>query len=68
MSLYKVIQVVGTSEVSWEDAAKNAINIARESLQDLRVAEVSRMDVKIEDGRMIFRTKIDLSFRYSAHD
>ncbi|MEQ8785950.1 MAG: dodecin family protein [Pirellulaceae bacterium] len=68
MSLYKVIQVVGTSEVSWEDAAKNAINTARQSINDLRIGEVTRMDVKIEDGKMIFRTKIDLSFRYTAGD
>jgi len=66
MSLYKVIQVVGTSEVSWEDAAKNAINTARQSITDLRIAEVTRMDVKIEDGKMVFRTKLDLSFRYAG--
>jgi flavin-binding protein dodecin len=64
MSLYKVIQLVGTSEVSWEHAAKNAIEIAGESLHDLRVGEVSRMDLKVEDGKIIYRTRIDLSFRY----
>lgn len=64
MSLYKVIQLVGTSEVSWEDAAKNAVEIAGQTLSDLRIAEVSRMDLKIENGKVIYRTRMDLSFRY----
>ncbi len=68
MSLYKVIQLVGISEVSWEDAAKNAIERAGETLNDLRIGEVSRMDVKVEDGKLVYRTRIDLSFRYSSVD
>ena len=63
MSFYKLIQVVGTSEVSWEDAATNAIEQASETLQDLRIGEVSRMDLKVEDGKIIYRTRLDLSFR-----
>ncbi len=64
MSLYKVIQLVGTSEVSWEDAARNAIEIAGQSLSDLRIGEVSRMDLKIENGKVMYRIRLDLSFRY----
>ena len=63
MSFYKVIQVVGTSEVSWDDAAKNAIQNASETQQDLRVGEVTRMDVKVEHGRIIYRARLDLSFK-----
>lgn len=64
MSLYKVIEVVGTSEVSWADAAKNAIETARKTVQDIRVGEVVRMDMKIEDDRIHFRTRLSLSFKY----
>ena len=66
-SVYKVIEVVGSSEVSWEDAAKRAVEAASKSLADLRVAEVVSQDLKIEDGNIIsFRTKLSLSFRF--HD
>ena len=64
MSMYKVIQVVGTSEVSWDDAAKHAIETASETLQDLRIGEVSKMDVEVENGRVIYRTRLELSFKY----
>lgn len=64
MSLYKVIEVVGTSEVSWEDAARHAVETALTSLHDLRVGEVKRMDLKIEAGKLIYRTRLDLSFKY----
>lgn len=63
MSFYKVIQVVGSSEVSWADAAQNAIECASETLQDIRVGEVTRMDLKIEDGKIVYRTRLDLSFK-----
>ena len=63
-SAYKIIEVIGSSEKSWEDAARNAINAAAKSLKDLRVAEVIEMDVKIEDGNIIvYRTKLKLSFK-----
>jgi len=64
-SVYKVIELVGTSEVSWEDAAKQAVEIASKSLRDLRVAEVSELDLKIEDGKAVaYRAKVKLSFKY----
>ena len=66
-SIYKVIELVGTSTVSWEDAAKNAIETASKSLKDLRIAEVVSQDLKIEDGKVTaYRTKISLSFRYQT--
>ena len=64
-SIYKVIELIGTSEISWEDAAKSAIERAAKTLEDLRIAEVSAMDVKIEDGKVVaYRTKVKLSFRF----
>lgn len=65
MSVYRVIDVIGTSTQSWEDAAVTAVNTARKSLRDLRVAEVVEQDLSIEDGDVIvFRTKLRLSFKY----
>ncbi len=64
-SIYKVIELVGTSTTSWEDAVKNVVEAASKSLQDLRVAEVSELDVKIEDGKVVaYRAKVKLSFKY----
>ena len=64
-SVYKIIELVGTSTVSWEDAAKTAVERASKSLQDLRVAEVVDQDMKIENGKVTaFRTKVRLSFRF----
>jgi len=64
-SIYKVIELIGTSEKSWEEAAKKAIERAAQTLEDLRVAEVSEMDLKIEDGKVVaYRTKVKLSFRF----
>ncbi len=65
MSVYKVIEVIGTSEISWEDAAKKAVEKASTSLEDLRIAEVISQDVKIENGKVTaFRTKLSLSFKF----
>ena len=65
MSVYRVIDVIGTSTQSWEDAAVTAVNTARKSLRDLRIAEVVQQDLHIEDGgEIIFRTKLRLSFKY----
>lgn len=65
MSIYKVIEIVGTSENSWEEAAKDAVEKASESLEDLRVAEVTSQDLKIENGKvMAYRTKVSLSFKF----
>ena len=64
-SVYKIIELIGTSEVSWEEAATLAVNRASKTLKDLRIAEVTQMDLKIEDGKVTaFRTRIRLSFKY----
>lgn len=64
-SVYKVIELVGTSEVSWEDAAKNAVDRASKSLKNLRIAEVKELDLKIEDGKVVaYRAKVSVSFKY----
>jgi dodecin len=66
-SVYKVIELVGTSAVSWADAAKNGIKTATKSLRDVRVAEVSKLDVKVDkNGNLTYRAKMKLSFKY--HD
>ena len=66
-SVYKIIELVGSSPVSWEDAAKNAIEKASGSLRDLRIAEVLAQDIHMKDGKIDFyRTKIKLSFKYHA--
>jgi flavin-binding protein dodecin len=63
--VYKIVEVVGVSAVSWEDAAKRAVETAAKSLRDLRIAEVTKMDVKVEDGKVTaFRTRVALSFKY----
>ncbi len=65
MSTYKVIEIVGTSENSWEEAAKNAVEQASQSLEDLRVAEVVSEDMKIENGKVVaYRTKVSVSFKF----
>ena len=64
-SVYKVIELVGTSPNSWEEAAKNAVETAAESLKDLRVAEVTTLDMRIEDNKVAaFRAKVSVSFKY----
>ena len=63
--VYKIVDVVGVSENSWEEAGRNAIETAAESLRDLRIAEVTKMDMKIENGKVAaFRTRVSLSFKY----
>ena len=65
MSVYRVIDVIGTSSQSWEDAAVSAVNTARKSLRELRVAELVEQDLRIgEGGEIIFRSKLRLSFKY----
>ncbi|MDW7740336.1 MAG: dodecin family protein [Bacillota bacterium] len=63
-SVYKVVEIIGTSDKSWEDAARGAVEKASKSLRDLRVAEVQELDLKIEDGKIIFRVKLNVSFKY----
>jgi dodecin len=65
MSVYKVIEIIGTSTTSWEDAASSAVAKARETLRDLRVAEVVRQDLDVaENGSLTYRTKLSVSFKY----
>ena len=67
-SVYKVIQLVGTSQKSWEDAAKRAVERAAESLRDLRVAEVVEQDLVIKDGKVdAYRTKVQISFKFEGN-
>jgi dodecin len=64
-SVYRVTELVGTSRNSWEEAARNAVQAAASSLRDLRVAEVTKMDMHIEDGKVVtFRARVSLSFKY----
>lgn len=66
MSVYRVIDVIGTSDSSWEDAAREAISTASGSLHDLRIAEVTKQDVVVsDDGTLLFRARIQLSFKYA---
>ena len=67
-AVYKVIEIVGTSTESFADAAKNGVNAASKSLRDLRVAEVDKLDVKIEGSKLIYRAKLKLSFKYHGED
>jgi flavin-binding protein dodecin len=66
-AVYRITEVIGTSSTSWEDAAKNAVSTASESLRDLRIAEIEKLDVKIEDGKVTqFRARLALSFKYEG--
>jgi flavin-binding protein dodecin len=67
-ALYKVIEIVGTSNVSWADAAKNGVRSASKTLRDLRVAEVDKLDVKIDQGKLVYRAKMKVSFKYHGDD
>jgi len=63
-SVYKIIEIVGTSEKSWEEAAKNAVETASKSLKDIRIAEVSDLDLKIENDKVVaYRAKVKISFK-----
>lgn len=64
-SVYKIVEVIGTSPNSWEEAAKNAIQAASQSLRDLRIAEVVKQDMAIENGKVVaYRSRMLLSFKY----
>ena len=66
-SVYKIIELVGSSSTSWEEAAKNAVENAGKALKDLRIAEITQMDMKIEDGKVTaYRAKVNLSFKYQS--
>jgi flavin-binding protein dodecin len=65
--VYKIVEVVGSSGTSWEEAARSAVKTASKSLRDLRVAEITKLDVKIEGGKIAaFRARLSLSFKYEA--
>jgi len=64
-STYKIIELVGTSDKSWEDAAKTAIETAGKSLKDLRIAEITKLDMTIQDGKVTaYRARVNVSFKY----
>jgi len=64
-STYKVIELIGTSTSSWEEAARTAVEMAGKSLKDLRVAEVERLDMNLsEGGQLVYRTRVSVSFKY----
>ena len=66
-SVYKVIELVGTSDVSWEEAAKNAVETAGKNLKNLRIAEISKLDMRVEDGKVAgYRARVSLSFKYES--
>jgi flavin-binding protein dodecin len=65
--IYKIVDVIGVSKTSWEDAGRRAVEIAASSLRDLRIAEVTKMDMKVENGKVsAFRTRVSLSFKYET--
>ncbi|MFQ6616688.1 MAG: dodecin family protein [Fidelibacterota bacterium] len=66
-SIYKIVDLVGTSGTSWEDAVKNAVETASKTLKNLRIAEVKDLDVKVEDGKVVaYRARVKLSFKIEA--
>ena len=66
-AIYKVVEVIGTSTKSWEEAATNAVTVAASTLRDLRIAEVVKQDMKVENGKVVaFHTRVLLSFKYEA--
>ncbi len=67
VGVYRITEIIGTSTKSWEDAAKNAVETAAKSLRDLRIAEVSKLDMKIEGGKVVaYRARVSLSFKYEG--
>lgn len=66
-SIYRITEIIGTSRTSWEDAARNAVETASKTLRDLRVAEIVKLDMVIEDGKVVaFRARVNLSFKYET--
>jgi flavin-binding protein dodecin len=65
--VYRVTEVIGTSTISWEDAASSAVKAAARSLRDLRIAEIGKLDMKVEDGKVVaYRARVSLSFKYEG--
>jgi len=68
-SVYKVIELVGTSDTSWEEAAKTAVESASKTLRDVRIAEVKELDMRIENGKVVaYRARLNLSFKYEGKE
>ena len=66
-SVYKIIELVGTSEKSWEEAAKNAVETASKTLKHIRIAEINKLDMKVEKGKVVaYRARVSLSFKYES--
>lgn len=66
-AVYKIVEVIGTSSKSWEDAARSAVETASKSLRDLRIAEIIKLDMKVENGKVAaYRARVSLSFKYDA--
>ena len=66
-SIYRITEIVGTSKISWEDAAKNAVKTAAKTLRDLRIAEIVKLDMVIENGKVVsYRARVSLSFKYET--
>ena len=63
-SVYKLVEIVGTSSTSWEEAARKAVKTASKTIRDLRVAEIKEMDIKLDGEELLFRVKMNLSFKY----
>ncbi|HUU21141.1 MAG TPA: dodecin family protein [Phycisphaerae bacterium] len=64
-SIYNIVELIGTSEKSWEEAAKNAVETAGKSLRDLRVAEIVKLDLKVEENKVVaYRARVQVSFKY----
>lgn len=69
MSVYKMIEVIGTSPNSWEEAARVAIETASESLRDLRIAEITKLDIRLDDGEIVeYRARVMISFKFEGHE
>jgi flavin-binding protein dodecin len=67
MSVYKIVELVGTSPNSWEEAAKEVVETATKTLRDIRIAEVEKLDVRIENGKIVeYRARMNLSFKYAG--
>ena len=67
-AVYKFVEIVGTSKQSWADAARNGVLVASRTLRDLRVAEVDKLDLKIEGGEVVYRAKLNVSFKYHGKE
>jgi dodecin len=66
-AVYKIVELVGTSPTSWEEAARNAVETAAQTLRELRIAEIIKLDMKVDDGKVVaYRARVSLSFKYAS--